>query len=112
MHAVIPMAVVVATVLAAAAAQVATATPTYPLFAISNKPSDWTDSDVAVVANSFTAVDGVPADAALLRRLAKANPAFRSLRYCNPRGIQLSRPGSPPGALMTLQEFETSHRAE
>jgi len=89
----------------------ASAVPTYPLFAISNKPiaSDWTDADVAIVANTFTAADGVPEDLPLLHRLSKANPSFRSLRYCNPRGIPLSGPGRMS---MTLEEFETSHRAE
>ena len=67
-------------------------TTTYPLFSISNKPkSNWTSQDVEVIANAFRVSDGISeqVDGTLLRRLREANPDSKSVKYCNPRGIEM-----------------------
>lgn len=83
----------------------------YPLFSISNKRAwNWTDSDVAVVANAFRVSDGIDdsVDPTLLERLHAANPSFKSVSYCNPRGISLE--GQMVG--LSFSDFEAHHRLE
>jgi hypothetical protein len=89
------------------------ATTAYPLFAIANSrnAADWSAGDIEETAQSFALADGIPIDPELLSELDKASPAFRAVRYCNPRGIALTGPVAD-GRIMPLDEFEMHHRAE
>ena len=87
-----------------------TASPQYPLFAITNK-KQLNAEDIRIVANSFRFSDGLDQNKTLLEELRRANKNFKSVKYCNPRGIALNGPTIDP-TIIPFHDFEAYHRAE
>lgn len=84
--------------------------PEYPLFAITNK-QQLSAEDIRIVANSFRFSDGLDGNKTLLDQLRRTNPKFKSVRYCNPRGIAINGPTTDE-TIMGFHDFEANHRAE